>query len=597
MLLWQDSLHFAVGSNMPSQMYPGQVGMGIQPLPDRNCVSITNGTFSPPHKQPSGFGLNKLTIGFRLQVNQINLTTPVDNTTFLEVRDSGGVAKMKVKLRTSSSGYHFQFLASNTSPVLLDSPVLQYGEVIYIEFQISFSTSQGRISFRTNGIISALAENLNTDINPAFAWRSVQFLFGASPLEFRLSDLYLTDGTGPHQTFTSFLGPVSGRRLLPEKIVSPDMGWSFAPTPVRLIWILGQSNAHGLGLLSEIHMPWRNPNPLVQIWSTRTAPSARWEPLEAGVNTWGHMYTPNGPLLPWFGAEMEFADRIALLMDSMPSSIAGTNIRLVKTVFDASNVDNWLPGAVENFLGLAMGVFSAAMSSLGGPSVVKEVTVIWYQGETNMLAGDLPFLYANKLIQVLQAMISFLGTIPVNFLLTRLVPESSMGIPGIDFPGEVRKHTVALETVAQTVPNCTIVSTEGTHTRDGLHLSTPGLDILGDRYFEAWFNNLNLAKDLRDIEEQANPPDSRWIGTELDRVVNLSLDGKCPVNGLILASTSRHHLLTDVSGTLKTSLGDKDLQSTTLAAGLPQWSLIHLNSEQSLVPEELMKKLSMRLVP
>lgn len=601
MLLWQDSLHFPTGSNMPSQMYPGQSGMAIQALGGRNYVSITNGTFKPPTQQPTGFGSEKITIGLRLRVDQLSLATPTDNTSLIEIRDSGGVPKMKIKLRTADTGYWFEAQVSDSSLLLLRSPSLKYGEWNFVEFQVVFSPSQGTVVIRTDGTVIARSENLNTDPNPVQAWRSVQFIFGAPPLQFKISDLYITDGTGPNKTFKTFLGPVSGKRILSRQVSSSEMGWAFSPNPKRLIWILGQSNAHGLGLLTDIHAPWRSPNPLIKIWSTRTGPSPQFEPLTAGVNTWGHMYGPGIPVQPWFGAEMQFAERISQLFDKMPAGITTSNVAFVKTVFDASNVDSWLPGSIDGFSAAAIATFSQAVTALGGPSTIRDVTIIWYQGESNLLAGDLPFLYANKLKTVLQALQGSLGSIPSRILLTRLHPYSNLGIPGINYIEEVRKHDVALEIVSKDFPNSQIISTEGLFLRDAVHLTSPALDILGDRYFEAWFKNLNPAGDLRGIETLTNPPDSTlWVGSEIGGLMSMSpeiLLGQGFLNGPLLASTTRHHLQTVAAGTLETLLGTRSLQSTLLSSSLPQWSFVHLNHEGTLLPEEAMNRLAMKWVP
>lgn len=269
----------------------------------------------------------------------------------------------------------------------------------------------------------------------------------------------------------------------------PNVGVSYAPAPIHFIWMAGQSNSHGVGLISEDHDPWRNPNKFIEIWSTRTAATPRFEPLQAGVNTWGHVYPDAIPVQPWFGAEMQFADRITNMFATIPSNVETLNVKFVKTAFDGSHIDQWAPDSPDKFLEVAIYNFQQALAAAGGPSKVQDVTFIWYQGESNVFSQYYPHPYVEKLLTILQTVANSLGGIPLKVLLTRLHPMTKVGVPIVDeiIRTEIPKHTQALIEVANIFPNCQVISTEGLRLRDDqIHLDGFGLGDLGDRYFDAW---------------------------------------------------------------------------------------------------------------
>lgn len=604
MLLWQDSLHFPEFSLLPSEIYPSQVGMQVVTQATRNVISITNGTFRPVHATPTGFGSEQVTIGLRLEIRKLTSSAPVDNTSIFEIRDAGGVTKIRAKLRTNQEGYSFQFSTSDSTILLLQSPQFAYGDSIYFEFQIAFSASQGSITVRADGTIAAKSENLTTDLNPVQSWRFIQFLFGANPLQFLLSDLYILDGSGSNRAFKTFLGPVSGSRTVPAQVPVQSMDWAYLPVvpgKYRIFWMLGQSNAHGLGFLAEPHRPWRSPNNKVLIWSTRTAPTPSWDPLLAGVNTWGHMYGPGIGVVPWFGAEMQFAERIALLCDKAPTALPTTNVRILKTVFDASNIDNWIPEGPTNFALEACNMFDTAVAALGGISNIEDITISWYRGESDLLAGNMPYLYASKLLTTLQYLAFRATPAPVRFFLTRLHPKSDFGFGTTDYHAEVRKHNVALEIVASQLPNTEIILNESARLRqgDGLHLTGMSQDHLGDAYFEAWFKHQNPALFLQGVEPKPVPSAHRWVGSESLGSIGMtpeSVLSAASINSPVLGGSVRQHLASTGSGLLETLIGDRKLQSAVVPS-LPQWSLLSSHFAGYMRPEEFLELMTMKFVP
>lgn len=548
MLLWFDSLDYIQLSSMLGQLYPQATGIFTgqtgHPSAGRTCIASQGGTLRPPIPSPSGFGSDICTLGFRFNLE--SNTTPLDSQPFLEFRDSGGNLKVRILLR-HPAGSRFWFDAySSDGRLLMTTSSLPRGAWAYLEFQVHFSSSQGKIVFRVDGTEDRRSENLNTDPNAIQQWRDIVFLFNSPPAVFRLADLYVLDGTGADKTFKTFLGPILPQ---PHHPLSVSTLWGPDPSAEKtsILWIAGQSNAQGQAEASKPHFGWRNPNNFVEIWWPR---AGAWQPIDVGVNTWGHLYDPSAILPARYGMEVQFAERVAELFSI--SGATTSSIKILKTAVDASSVIpgntilSWHPSQPASAFYLATAQLAACVAALGGWSQVKRVDLVWYQGETETLADVNVLNFIVNTVQVLNGLLGAVNpTVPTSVLICRI----NHLFPRI-FPTGVERVRSSQEQIAQVLYGSPHIDTDDLQLLDDyVHLGALGCDCLGDRVFDRWIPRQGFQTRLTDQQVMQNPPDLLSLGSASPGTMVVDVDGKS-LHSPSLGVCPKAHIQSTPGGTL-----------------------------------------------
>ena len=582
MLLWHDGLDYNAGSTYFAAQYPSSVGIssGAHQHSGKQAIASSNGFFRVDHATPSGFGSDTATVGFYLKLETGSV--PAQNSTFLEFKTSGGTTKLLFSLACYDSGFRVECRTKTYTPEL------QYNKFYFVEIKTTFSSSQGRIVMRVNGTEVSRVENIDTSGGVA-AWAQTVFTLLAPPAVFRISDLYVCDGTGTNKTFTTFLGPISSRKH--AFVTNFNRGWGPVNTgKYRLVFAAGQSNIDGG---SAVIVPaWRNPTPMVPIWNTGTN---AWEPMNAGVNTWGHLYFPASVRLPWVGFEMAFAERVAQFYEA--SGASSTNVRVIKLGVGASTV---IPGNTSNSwhpttLGLhsqAVAQVQAAVAALGGAGNIESMDLFWYQGETETFwtpsVETFPGLFYDWTLAVLTQFAAAFSPISVRFHLVRIHRYFSEVFP--DMVGKIRSRQEYLAGVL----NIPVVSVDDLKS-DGTHIYGSGVNSLGDLFFDRWLEAQDFPAFVQD-ETALVSPDGLRLGSHGTKSLRLSQsqDNKLDLIHSPVLSVSPRMFCEATPGTLTASLGGKSL-GTIPVGTLSPWAPLRQTKQGVLTPEQAAGEIELNL--
>jgi len=600
-LLWNDSLDYAAGSTFLNLHYKGgafNITSGqAHERPTKRAIATTLGILRVPHSPATG---DTATVGFLMKIE--TASTPIDGTILIQFRTSGDQTKTRVVLRTEANGYRFEFQSPDpafqaNSIRLLKTSIVPWNTWHFLEFQVRFHSSLGMCAFCVDGTELDRTENLNSDAIPGAGWNHTYLTFGAAtPALFRMADLYVLDNAGSSKTFTTFLGRSFSNKLYPGEVDLTKMGWG-ATTDGQydLVIICGQSNADGLGMPPYTGSTWRSPNPSVPIWNTATN---AWEPLNAATNAWGHLYYPTSVRLPYVGATMQFAERVAQLYEQ--SGIPNTTpVRVMQiaaggsTVSPGSPGNSWHPTSAGGLFYQFLDAVNAGISALGGPSAIRRIHLFWYQGETETLlvpsTATFPGLFVEWTLDVLLGFAAQLAPIPITLNSVRIHKNMTPV-----FPFMVESIRARQELMAPILNvKGTLINVDDLPLSDGVHIAMRGLNVLGDRFFEVWADAQDFASHIRD-ESSLLSPDNRWLATATaGKTVSFSQlfsSRSGMVNDAVLAASMAGAVESAVGQTLETSLGG----SIPLPNGLA-WTAVRGVKQKPLTPEQAAANIDLRL--
>lgn len=599
MLLWHDSLDYKplfFGST-----YPGSIGIfpdSAHEVSGRKGLASQAGQFSLPLTPSS----DTCILGFLYNLDVAS--APTDGQTLLEFNSIGNLPKLKAVLRTSADGFKIQFQRAAGGEFLLVTRTLPYSTWLFLEFRVVFQDSQGSIVVRVDGVESDRVENVTTDPNTLVGWGTLIFhLRAASTGLARMADLYVCDSSGASKTHRTFLGKVLSSRLFPYVLQTDPFGWGVNPGgKYRLICILGQSNAQGNGRVPWAGQTWRNPNPYLPIWNARTQ---AFEPLEAGANATGIITQGNASYADRFGAEMAFAEEIALLCERSGVASPG-NYRLVKSAQDGSTVlagypdfITWDPSTTNSLYQITVTELGNAIAALGGISNIESIDYFWYQGESEGLLniGLLPFP-GDYFTQTFVILIGLANLFPVPsrvhiIKIHKSIPEYSNN------QGEIVRSRQSLVYSLLGVATGAFLDIDHLVTGpDHLHLSELSLDHLGIQMFQDWIEFQDYGKFLTD--EFFTSYDAKWIGSNSAGTSASFIPAIYNQLGMIhspvLAATSRTYSESSSDGKhLAVDVGKIRLSDTAIPTA-SAWTLGRSQNAGIFSPEDITETITLSLL-
>lgn len=575
MLLRHDSLEFSAQAFI-SQRFPGTSGFlpgAPYPHGGRTCVQAQAGQLAIPRPSASGPGTTTCIFGCLLTASGFTTTT-----TILEIQDTA-VPAVRIRFRptTGTRGY-LQVERGNSASLLLISSEIDLGAPTFLEVRAVIHPTAGSVEIRLGGFDDSSVFGLpTTAIGASDSWqRVVVYASPQAPLGFvRVADIYLADAVldaaGP--AYTTFLGPVRGRRLFPFSSLQPLSMVPSENSKYRLVILAGQSNNNGRGFLPYPGaQPWRSPNPAVQIW---TPDGGGWQALEAGVNTWGFFEEDPGQRSPLWGPEMMFAELLAQFYEH--ANISTPNVRLLKLCRDGSFIA-FYPGSPgyswselqtpDSLFYRQLTAIDAAVASLGGWGNIESVDYYWYQGESEALFPEGPPVYQQLFTNMLNALNAYYAASwPSGFRVHRVLIHAQTAI-------DLFRARDGIRSVQQlpSMPGNLITIDEGPLLSDRVHLAPRALDILGTKYFYDWLSWIDNAARLKDYFylsavddlsiESSIPASDRYA-----QVVELQLD---MINTVVLAHQPR--IGYKKSDSLTVSAGPAGYEQTLPTAANANWA-------------------------
>lgn len=600
MLLWHDSLEYA--TNYLLATYPGATGFGVgepHELSGRTCLSFASpGTLQVPAWTATS---DTLFVGFLMKAADLG---SMAGGTLLEFLSGGSTVRLRAA--TSVTGVDatvlsIYFESPSSAERFLISPTIPLGTWNYIEIKAVFQNSQGSIVLRINGVEAGRVENISLD---TFLPNTIRFNVNSNAIRFSLADLYVCDGTGSDKTFRTFLGKVTSQRLFPFRADVGKFGWGpdiQNSGKYKLILMCGQSNINGRGSLPTFPQPWRSPNTKVPIWH---ADHGVFEPLQAGVNTWGAFVGYSQPL---WGPEMMLAERIAALYEQ--SGMTGTTpVRIIKLAQDASFVVNygippdysWNPADIGGLYSRALSqMFQAINYGLLGTPSIERVDVFWYQGESessfNLAFDGSPSLYEQGTLDCLLGLVFGAAPgVPVTLHLTKIHKDEPAGY----FPF-IERARGQQEWLSNILSQGRLISVDDlSFGIDTIHLDNKSLNNLGERYFESWIAQQGFAEDLKDYYYSASV-DGKWVGSDstskevqYEQLISFQLN---MLHAPMMAASSMKHLESTADGkNLEISIGQATLASEPLGT-YPAWTLSRKMTPRIRAPEDFYGNLSLKL--
>jgi hypothetical protein len=507
MLLWHDSFGYAHTDHFAFQ-YPSYVGTPSTVAHRVQGSRALTGAFLR-------FSLPTLTapltdtciIGLLLNVSSID---PSWNN-LIEIRTSGGSSIQVRFLLESIDANYFQIRVERgqNDDLLLVSPHLEKNKWMFLEIKATILTSEAKIILRLDGTEIARAEGLRTEAGVVDRhWDSIR-ISTTNPI----ADLYLLDDKSDHGlTYTTFLGPVKHSKFICGKEQSWEWANTLAPVigsaKTRLVVLAGQSNMLGRGF-SASSVRWRSLNTKIRIWD-RIQHAAAWDSLKALANTSGMFLVP--PVSTFWGPEMRFAERVALLYEN--AALSGTpSVRIVKGAQDASYLFPtvadfcWNPGVANNLYNgnpvsgrssLLLDV-QAAVADLGGWSNIERVDFFWYQGESDSLNAIAPFYYGYLKQLMAQVRLDFLAPLTIHVL---RIPTRSSFVTAQGFNGNLIREFQ--RDYAREFSDARMLDLDGCDMPlNDIHHTELGFDKVGDVVFESWVREQNFRTYIDDYSAAA----------------------------------------------------------------------------------------------
>lgn len=240
----------------------------------------------------------------------------------------------------------------------------------------------------------------------------------------------------------------------------PNFAQSSAPDDLKLFLLVGQSNMAGRGKIDP-----DDNEPHERVWSFNK--EQQWVPAVDPLHF-------DKPKIVGVGLGRTFANTLA---ENHPD----WNIGLIPCAVGGSPIGTWKPGAVYDALGVhpyddAIERAKAAMKSgnLAG--------ILWHQGESDSGRPELQKAYAKNLETLIAQLRTDLDAPEVPFLIGELGH-----FPDRSWTNRDATVNVAHRKVAESIPNCAWVSSEGLKAGpDGTHFDAESFREFGRRYAEVW---------------------------------------------------------------------------------------------------------------
>lgn len=233
-----------------------------------------------------------------------------------------------------------------------------------------------------------------------------------------------------------------------------------SPENLKLFLLVGQSNMAGRGKVGAEDI---DPNP--RVWSFNKG--KEWVPAVAPLHF-------DKPKIAGVGLGRSFG--IALAGDH-----PAWNIGLVPCAVGGSPISVWEPGA--EYAALKVHPYDDAIART--KAAMKSGTlsgILWHQGESDSGKPEQAAAYAKRLTQMIAQFRSDLDAPDVPFLIGELGY-----FPDRPYTDRNNPVCVAHREVAESVPNCALVSTTELKAKsDGTHFTSASAKELGRRYAKIW---------------------------------------------------------------------------------------------------------------
>jgi hypothetical protein len=557
MLVWHDSLGYRSLAFLAAT-YPTFTGTPVVGQAHERAAAKSvgqSGSITSPVVSPAQ---TSCTTGFLMKLAGLNVA---GTSTLLEFRALGSV-QVLVKVRPATDGFYLQFEKGIGLDILLRTSKLPINTWVFLEVQVTFSQSQGKIVVRADGQEVSRAEGLDTEAGITDnGWDQVRLGLAHAGTTPRFADFYICDDRLDHgKTFTTFLGKVTHASLFTG--TAKTRQWSHSLVPAnptakhRLVVFAGQSNFGGR-ISSTSSSRWRNPNTKIQIWD-RLSGSPAWRSMSATVNTSG-MY---GLSLGFAGPEMRFAERLAAFYEAT-SDPAIPNTKIVKGTQDGSMLFPttgdmcWNPNVSNNLWsgppsppsrGCLYNDIIAAVTALGGWSTIERVDFFWLQGESDAIWTIATAAYRDTLTYFFSRVVFDLPA-PVKFHVVRLHPQLYTGTAPDSLGFYYRDVIRSIQWDAPNfIANCVRIDQDTCQISIGdyTHLTELGYDTLGDLCFESWLQAQDFSGYVSDYST-LSATDERWIGTTVSaKTISFPAEGLHDANNSpVLAVAESAHASRD----------------------------------------------------
>ncbi len=247
------------------------------------------------------------------------------------------------------------------------------------------------------------------------------------------------------------------------------------------LWVLaGQSNMEGCGKLIDLEPP----SPLVNAYYM----DDRWANAEEPLH-W--LLEANAPVhwvdrgdrttgIPWERAMREQGAGLGLPFAKTLVEATGVPIGLIPSAHGGTSMDQWSPAfrdkGGESFYGATL----ARIAAVGG----RVAGLLWYQGESDAWGLEIAEAYAEKTRGLVAALRADTGIAGLPFLYVQLGRYYNWEAPAELVQGWdiVREAQRTLET--ELAPAACVPAID-LSLDDAIHVSTPGLRVLGERMAKA----------------------------------------------------------------------------------------------------------------
>ena len=234
---------------------------------------------------------------------------------------------------------------------------------------------------------------------------------------------------------------------------------------IRSYLLIGQSNMAGRGTIGDVP-PIQNKNCLM-------LRMGRWQKMSEPINPDRSIF--EGSPRSGICLAASFADEMA--------NATGERIGLIPCADGGTKLASWMPGEVLYDHAVMMTKLAMRTSRLCG--------ILWHQGESDCLHGELVRTYPERFIEMITSMRRELGVGDIPVIIGEL---SELIDPKYNRSEYLAMMNENFAEIARRIPNCGVVSSKGLVLKeDGLHFNAHSLRVFGRRYFEVYTTLENRA--------------------------------------------------------------------------------------------------------